>query len=321
MFLSVIPSGPCYLPGMARTLQNRLSWSKSRDRMFQECPRKYYYQYYGAWGGWERTADPRTRELYVLKNLETRHIWAGDKVHKAVSQVLETIRNGMPVPPAEGLVRRTVESMRADFRDSKAGLFWEQPKHKRGFFEHAYDLQLDDEKWKEVADHVELCIRTFLDSGILKAIQTVPAEDWLEVEELKTFELNGVQVYVQLDFACRREPGIVIYDWKSGRSHRDEETSLQFACYALYAMETWNVDAGNVCATEFNLARNEVKEHTVTEDVVQHVRHYVLESIGEMQGLLDDLEKNQASEETFPLADDAQVCKYCNFRKVCPRFA
>ena len=50
-------------------LVNEFSWSHSRDRLFSECQLKYYYHYYGSWGGWEKNASERIRKLYVLKNL------------------------------------------------------------------------------------------------------------------------------------------------------------------------------------------------------------------------------------------------------------
>ena len=50
-------------------LVNEFSWSRTRDNVFQECRRRYYYQYYGAWGGWDADADPLVRRLYILKQL------------------------------------------------------------------------------------------------------------------------------------------------------------------------------------------------------------------------------------------------------------
>ena len=44
--------------------------------------------------------DPVARELYILKNLQTRQMWAGDKVHQAVEQALLAVRKGMPPPTA-----------------------------------------------------------------------------------------------------------------------------------------------------------------------------------------------------------------------------
>ena len=35
---------------MGKEFRNNFSWSVSRDSTFLECPRKYYFNYYGAWG-------------------------------------------------------------------------------------------------------------------------------------------------------------------------------------------------------------------------------------------------------------------------------
>ena len=58
-------------------LANVFSWSRSRAGMFEECRRRYYYHYYGAWGGWDSNAPPDIRRLYVLKQLTGRQGWAG----------------------------------------------------------------------------------------------------------------------------------------------------------------------------------------------------------------------------------------------------
>jgi hypothetical protein len=75
-------------------LENTFSWSLSRHRTFRECPRKYWFHYYGAWGGWEYDAPPEARELYLLKNLTGLHLIAGDVVHRAIERVLEEVALG-----------------------------------------------------------------------------------------------------------------------------------------------------------------------------------------------------------------------------------
>ena len=84
--LRVQPGFSCFHARMAVT--NEFSWSKTRDEMFRDCLRKYYFHYYGAWGGWDPHADERTRQLYILKNLQTRAMWAGDRVHRAIHAAL-----------------------------------------------------------------------------------------------------------------------------------------------------------------------------------------------------------------------------------------
>ncbi len=58
-------------------LENTFSWSFSRHSTFEECPRKYWFNYYGAWGGWEYDAPAEARELYLLKKISNLHMLAG----------------------------------------------------------------------------------------------------------------------------------------------------------------------------------------------------------------------------------------------------
>ena len=68
------------------TFKNEFSWSISRDRVFQICPRQYYFNYYGYWGGWESNAPQRVKQIYVLKQLKNRYMWSGAKVHDCIER-------------------------------------------------------------------------------------------------------------------------------------------------------------------------------------------------------------------------------------------
>src|SRR3989304_4064769 len=78
-------------------LVNEFSWSRSRDNLFQECRRKYFYHYYGAWGA---DSPEETRALYVLKQLSSRQQWAGKVVHEGVEWVLRALFEGRDLPEA-----------------------------------------------------------------------------------------------------------------------------------------------------------------------------------------------------------------------------
>ncbi len=80
--------------------KNEFSWSVSRDSLFKECRRKYYYNYYGSWGGWDKNhRDKTTRILYVLKSLQNRWQWKGSTVHHEIEKVLkELVSTGDLIP-------------------------------------------------------------------------------------------------------------------------------------------------------------------------------------------------------------------------------
>src|SRR5947207_1543270 len=79
-------------------LSNEFSWSRSRDATFQDCRRKYYLHYYGAWGGWAADAAADVRLLYVLKQLASRQMWGGRVVHDAIEMALHVYQQGRDVP-------------------------------------------------------------------------------------------------------------------------------------------------------------------------------------------------------------------------------
>ncbi len=105
-------------------LTNEFSWSRSRDSLFQDCRRKYFYHYYGAWGGWEVGAPAEARTLYVLKQLNSRQQWAGKVVHEGVEWVLRALYAGRELPEAdknEGLVLKARGLLaRKDYEQAQA---------------------------------------------------------------------------------------------------------------------------------------------------------------------------------------------------------
>ncbi len=73
--------------------KNTFSWSFSRNNLFHECKRKYYYNYYGYWDRWSKNQDKDSisRILYVLKNLDNRWSWKGKAIHREVAMVLKQL--------------------------------------------------------------------------------------------------------------------------------------------------------------------------------------------------------------------------------------
>ena len=66
---------------------NRITWSYSRRGAFEQCPRRYFYQYYAAAkrGSYLKDAGQRVR---FLKGLSNRHLRAGALITSWNSAVL-----------------------------------------------------------------------------------------------------------------------------------------------------------------------------------------------------------------------------------------
>jgi hypothetical protein len=307
----------------AETFRNGFSWSVSRDRLFRECSRKYYYAHYGMWGGWRRDAEPRTREIYILKNLKTRQMWAGTVVHEAVRRSILLLRHGRPVLPVDDILRITRARMRADWIASKRRHNRVDPKRRIGLLEHEYDLPLGADQWRAVAAHVEHCLRNFYASPLFERLTHVSPDSWLAAEEIRDFQLDTgretVRVWMQIDGAYREGDGtLVVLDWQTGRGRGEAADDwIQRTCRALYAAETWEAPPGRIRLVEFGLAEGQAVDHAVTTADIEAVRAFIGGSVLDMRRLLRDPGANLAREEDFPRTPDRRRCLACPFRRPC----
>ncbi len=301
---------------MKKPLENVFSWSVSRDRVFRECPRKYFYTYYGHWGGWETNAPERTRQIYVLKQLKNRATWIGEVVHDCIARTLKNLSRGIPILPLEEILTITRDRMRQDFRSSRSKMYWQNPRTQNGFFEHEYAVEITDSEWKESAEQVYHCLNTFYSSTFFRELQEMDRSDYLEVEEFSSFILDGFEVKIKLDCACREKDKVMIWDWKTGKTENAGDM-LQMACYTAYAMHAYNVELSKVVTHLFNLYTNKLRVQQITGQSLDELRTYIRGSIKDMQGLLEDPERNTASEDSFAKVEKYGICSKCNFLRIC----
>jgi len=297
-------------------LKNEFSWSKTRDEIFKTCPRQYWFAYYGYWNGWLENAPERTRQIYILKNLKNRHIWVGEKVHDCIKRSLNNIRRGIKVLSIDEIVSITLDQMRAEFRSSRAKNYLKNPKS-CALFEHEYGIEMTDDQWKEIATHVETCLRNFYASDIYDGLKLHPKEDWLEVEEFSFFHMDDTRINLAIDCAIKEGDEIYLYDWKTGKS-LSEDLSIQLCCYALYAMEKWHVHPKSIRIIEYNLSFDKSNWFSITHGEVENIKGYMKGSVKDMQSLLTDVGDNiPLEEERFSKVEDERVSLRCNFRKIC----
>ena len=296
-------------------IKNEFSWSKSRDAVFRECLRKYFFTYYGSWGGWKLDAPQITRELYILKRLQNRFLWIGSTVHSCIERSLKNLSQGIRPLSVEMIIKITIDKMRTDFASSRRKLYRQNPKT-CGLFEHEYNIEINNEEWKQITSRVETCLKNFYSSAIYQHLYKMPREYWLETEELSCFFLDGVKIFVVLDCSYKKGEEIFIADWKTGKID-ERDTNIQLACYALYAKDKWSIDFRKLNVTAFNLTENIQYNLKLSSDLVNGMREYIRGSISDMKKLLSSVEKNKAVEKDFPKTTNRNLCQRCNFRKIC----
>ena len=302
------------MPAMAE-LTNDFSWSRSRDNAFQECKRKYFFHYYGAWGGWDAAAAEEVRRLYILKQLASRQMWAGRVVHDAVEMAFHAFAGGRDIP-VEPFINDVIERMRGEWRSSKAGRYRESPKT-TALFEHEYGVALKPEAWQALSRNVATCLRNFFRLPLLAAIRKTAPEHWSIEHWSKVFDFEGTSVWVAPDFGFWSEEGrLALVDWKTGAGN-GETAAFQLGCYALYANEVLGVPPAKVDLWEANLREPRVTPLRWDDARLEQIKEQVRLSVRSMKAYLADPEANAAALADFEKTEDLRICRWCNFRAVC----
>ncbi len=300
---------------MPAVLKNDFTWSKSRHGKFSECRRLYWFHYYGSWGGWDvQRAPPEVRERYVLKNLSTRQQWAGSVVHALIGQALEQIRHGAR-PTFEVVRERAHQTMRQHFRDSRKGAYRINPKRYPGLVEHELGLDIPGEEWRKNWENAAHCLQHFFEAGWPERARRLAPADWLPVDAIDSFLLDGIKVFAAPDFVLREGGKLVLVDWKTGQP-RDEDRD-QVQGYALFAASKWLVPADRIVARLVYLGAGQEIDVDVAEGALDSFRAHFRASVEQMKACLRNAEQNQAEMADFPKTDRRERCRLCAFRRLC----
>ena len=294
---------------------NEFSWSRSRDATFQDCRRRYFYQYYGSWGGWAADAAAEVRRLYILKQLASRQMWAGRVVHDAIEMALHVYREGRTVP-VEPFIADVVERMRGDWRSSRAARYREDPKT-LALYEHEYAVDVKPDVWQALRNSVVVCLRNFFRLPLLEAVRKTPPEHWSIEHWSKVFDFEGTPAWIAPDFGYWNADGLLtLVDSKTGASDADA-TAFQLGCYALYARDLLGVEPSRVELLEANLREPMVTPLAWDEARLEAVRDQLRLSIRSMRAYLADPAANLARVDDFERTEELRICRWCNFKAVC----
>ena len=280
------------------------SWSVSRHDSFNTCKRKYFYSYYAS------NDDP---EIKRLKKLSALPLWAGNVVHGTIETFLKT-HDAMPSPEEQdAIIKAAVHGdMLAAWRESEAG--------PDGFrlFEHEYRVPIDADDKKILGGIVMRSMRNFFRSDLLKEVLAAGRANWLTIEDLVSFDVAGVPVFLRMDLAYRAASGrVVIVDWKTGKGE-GRFSEVQLAGYALYAAQQGWVKSADELQTELAyLALPRFVRRSVDQKRLDHARSFIAKSAATMKAMLIDAMGNLGRLEDFAMIDRPQTCRRCNFRRLC----
>jgi len=300
-----------------KEFKNDFSWSFSRHNTFNTCKRKYYYSYYGSWGGWNKDADDLSQKLYMLNKMTSLPMLAGSIVHDEVERTLKILRYGRSADQ-EKSKDNVVKNFKQSWAQSKNEEWRDSPKWKTNLFEHYYGKKPSDQDLLDIRDLMVNSIDGFFASDSYRFIQTMSDTQWLAIEDLDSFEIHGTKLWVKLDFAIRHGERVYIYDWKTGKVVKENE--VQLAVYAIYAQQKWDVDLRLIRLFDVYLNQQLPVKVKPTDKLISSASEFIQSSVGDMKELLADRENNKAEIELFPVASEdreSYPCSYCSFQTVC----
>jgi predicted RecB family nuclease len=293
------------------------SWSVSRRGLFRECPRRYYYHYYGYHDGWLASAPDVARRAYRLRNLKSLPLLVGEVLHALFGEALRDVRGGKPAVAADTLfneARRRLNVAYAESKNRKA--FEAEPKGRAMLHELYYGTELADSRIDAMRRRLRAATEGFLASPSFREAGAAPFQEIKGIDHEGHFELDGTRIYAAPDLTIRRGDGTwVIVDWKTGAG--DEAHATQLGVYGLYLRHRHGV-RGPVAGRLEYVSEGTSEDVAIDEAALEFALREIRDSVAAMRAYLDDPAANRPRpREAFPLRDDRRACPQCNFYELC----
>jgi hypothetical protein len=302
----------------------KFKWSLSRNKNFEDCLRKYYFQYYDWRDWWIASEDGMKRIANTMRSLKSRAMWRGIIIHEVIRVILHNNRPqeiGCDYDQAEKIL---VRKMKNDWASSVDWLIVEDPKVFCGLMEHYYHMDYCNyQGYEEDLDIARTHIRALFDSGLLDEIKKTDVK-LLELEENREILIETIPISLKLDLALESLNGKVsITDWKTGQAPQESvdgisrggivDDDLQLNLYAMYVSAQYKIPYNRISTQQIFLAEKKSISFKITPESVKVTNTKVLLSAREMKRL----DGGKKSINQFPQTDDIHRCNLCNFRGIC----
>jgi hypothetical protein len=314
------------------------SWSISRQRKLDQCPRAYYFQYYRGWNGWMDGAPTEARVAYRLGKLTSLDALLGQQVDVRARELEAAARAGAVLPGADELELRTREALRQLWKRSRQGRdAFEARPSKVTMLRSLYlsqDTQPETDRLNEKAGP---SMRGLFAVSHWERLRGRGSEGSVEVPEFASFQLDGVRVFAAPDLAYAHDGTLYVIDWKTGRA--DDTQPVQVILQMWWALETYPELAR--AAAEGRLEVRGSLEYVVAgstqpvappapavkpgcdaapvtlDDFRDACAGTVRAGVAQMRGLLADPEKNAALPKDAFERRESSLCGMCAFAPVC----
>ena len=296
-----------YLPTQTKkTNTGRLKWSHSKRSSLEQCPRGYYYKYYGAN---KKTAkeEPLKQQLIFLKNLNNRHLAAGIILHDLLRKYIEQMQVGKTIS-LNYLLRQAKNRYRRRLGYIQGG--------KDKAIEIYYGFDNFEELIAETEDKLLLAIANFVESPTFEVFRKFFSQSESLVEKNISIKTNLFSSGGKLDFAYVDGDRLVIVDWKLGGSAGSQDT-LQLMSYAYFASEEFNHEPLKIDLCQAHLASNVISSFGIGEHNILGTKNRIIQDLEIMNRVHDYGQRGVSG--AFTPCGQPRICQLCPFQEICPK--
>lgn len=294
----------------------KMTWSFSKMQTFRDCPRRYYYQYYGSK---KRTAktEPLKLELIQAAKLSNRYMVQGHVIHLAISVFLKRQRNGetWELNRLISFATKIINDI-LDYNEKiSKGYVMDTPSFQIPLLKEisqksheSHQLRLD---W---TDLVRNCLENFYTNPIYEHLRRGSKSLMSKIEGDTAFSLTeSINVDGKVDLAFLLNEILMVADWKTGKKEM-QDTSLQLLVYVLWAKSLSEWKFSEVIIQKAYLQENELEELAYSELHVNRARVKIIQDssmLVEMHPFGID-----AISDAF-IQHVGKNCGLCPFEKIC----
>jgi CRISPR/Cas system-associated exonuclease Cas4 (RecB family) len=293
------------------------SWSQSRRSMFRECPRRYFWNYYGAHNGWLRDAPEEARTAWRLKKISNLHMTLGNVVHDVAAEAIQRVRGGGDVPSGPELIEAGRSRMNRAWQQSRQREDWERnPGRHPMMMEFYRGTGPSQDLVVKIRERLYACLRHLPASESFREAVESPQVEVKEVDRLDYLDLDGIKLYARPDLLYRLGDAWRIVDWKTGG--RAAGHAAQLRTYAVYLRERPDLPTGPIIGRLEYLSDGESISVPITDRDIAEERRAIQDSVENMRTYLAEPLRNAAKPMSeFPLTDNRRWCSSCNFFELC----
>lgn len=316
------------------------SWSITRQRMLDTCPRQYYYRYYLSHNGWLDDIPERARLAYRLSKLTSLDAILGQQMDERAREVEACVRTGQAPPSAADLEEKTRLALRAAWKSSRDSRASFERSPKRTVMLRSFYLEgepPDQQEIDRVNEKIVTCTANLLTVPDWQTISACAQEGCVLIPDFAAFLLDGVIVFAAADLAYVADGVLHVIDWKSGRPGDTDPTQVLLSAYCAGLDAPAGTNTATVLGTLTGLNRDlpegawsrirpvlhylfsgDSVEPPVPADLVQFARDTVSPGIKAMRDLLrDPWENAPLPEAEFARRESGLCSRHCNFSLLC----